>query len=97
MTVWYSLDKDAKLTGDVELGKRVHVDGLIIRDTCPKCKARYERDFSTHPHLSYPKLGELIELKACCKKCQHEWCPGYLEMNITVKVLGPDEVETVEE
>jgi hypothetical protein len=88
--------KCSSLYGDVELGKRVHLPGLILTDTCPNCTTPYERDFAVHPHLSYPKIGEPIELNAYCDVCGHEWSPGRIIIRVTVEE-APEEPEDEED
>mgnify|MGYP003543043356 FL=1 len=73
--------------GAVELHKRTRLPGVTLRGVCPKCGAAFARDMGDH-HLSYPKVGEPIEITAYCGECEHEWRLGALVVRLTVEGVG---------
>ena len=70
----------------VELGKRTRLPGITLRGTCPKCGAAYARDMGDH-HISYPKVGEPIEITAYCGECYHEWRLGTIVLRLTIEAV----------
>jgi hypothetical protein len=56
----------------VELDKRTYLPGVTVKSTCPRCGVPWSRDMGSH-YLSYPKVGEPVNVYGYCGSCEHEW------------------------
>jgi len=55
----------------IEGDKRQHVP-VLVEWTCPKCKARCQRDYSDQHYFSYPTIGCAFETTLYCAECDYE-------------------------
>jgi len=52
--------------------KRLRIP-FILTETCPKCEAEIEQDFSDDHYLSNPVPNEVFKHGLWCPECDHEW------------------------
>lgn len=68
-----------------ELGKRVYLPGITLRDTCPACGAEYTKDLGDS-YLSYPTVGQAKIIHGYCGACEHEWVLGSVVVRVTLEI-----------
>lgn len=68
-------------TGEVDC-KRLHLPGVVLKATCPKCSAPCVQDFGDH-YLSYPSMNAPEVHTLYCTACEHEW-PVTLTLTVSL-------------
>jgi hypothetical protein len=66
-----------KITGngkafEIEDGKRFYMPGVVLSDTCPKCKKKVKQAMEDN-YLSYPTANRAFDHTMWCDACSHEW------------------------
>jgi len=69
----------------LELPKRTYVPGVVLKDTCPKCKTPWEMDLADQ-YLSHPIVGKPHNVGGYChnEDCGHEW-PVMVIVRLTIE------------
>lgn len=74
-----------KIRGGFELTKHTYLPGLVLKEDCPICGRLVTHDYECN-YLSFPIVGESVQIHFNCFECDHEWKGPEVVIHMFVEV-----------